>query len=113
VLEEHAIDAAPDPARELKLYDQVAKAGAELESVVTGKPVSDLLPKRGKVGGNSQAGMVGGGYGGAAPGGGYGRPSGGGGYGRPSGGYGAPRTGADRPGGGYGSPPRGNFGGAR
>ena len=111
VLEEPAFDAPPDPTRELKHYDQIAKAGAGLESLVTGKPVSDLLPKRGKVGGNTQAGMVGGGYGG----GGYGGGRAGGGYGRPGGGYGAPapRTGSDRAG-GYGSPPpRGNFGGAR
>jgi hypothetical protein len=112
VLEEPPLDAPVDPTRELKLYDQIAKAGADFESLVTGKPVSDILPKRGKVGGNAPAGTVGG-YGG-----GYGA-TGGGGYGRVGGspGYGgvAPRTSPDRS--GYGRvpapAPRGNFGGAR
>jgi hypothetical protein len=110
VLEEPAIDEPVDPARELKLYDQIAKAGADFESLVTGKPVSEILPKRGKVGGNQVAG--GGGYGGYGAGG-YG--AGGGGF-RPGGGAGygssGPRTMPDRsirtgPSGG------GNYGGAR
>ncbi|MEX2142069.1 MAG: hypothetical protein WD894_22575 [Pirellulales bacterium] len=105
VLEEPPPDALPDPSLELKLYDEIAKAGADFESLVTGKPVSDILPKRGKVGGNTQAGAVGG-YG--AVGGGYGRPGGGGGYGA------VPRTSSDRSG-GYGRvpPPSPSRGGAR
>jgi hypothetical protein len=111
VLEEPPLDAPVDPTRELKLYDQIAKAGADFESLVTGKPVSDILPKRGKVGGNAPAGTVGG-YGG-----GYGA-AGGGGYGRVGGspGYGgvAPRTSPDRSGYGRTGPaPSGNYGGAR
>jgi hypothetical protein len=113
VLEDPALDpnAIPDPFLEQKLYDKIAKAGADFESLVTGKPVSEILPKRGKVGGNMQAGAVGG-YGG----GGYGAA--GGGYGRGGGGapgYGgvAPRTSSDRSGYGRTAPPPGNFGGAR
>ena len=111
VLEEPALDEPIDPARELKLYDQIAKAGADFESLVTGKPVSEILPKRGKVGGNLAAG--GGGYGGGyGSGGGYGRPGGGPGYGGGGSGYGGPRTMPDRsirtgPSSG------GNYGGAR
>jgi uncharacterized membrane protein YgcG len=114
VLEEPALDEPIDPARELKLYDQIAKAGADFESLVTGKPVGEILPKRGKVGGNLAAG--GGGYGGGygSGGGGYGRPGGGAGYGSGGAGYGSggARTMPDRSI-RTGPAPSGNYGGAR
>jgi hypothetical protein len=105
-------NAQVDELAPIKLYDKIAKAGAEYESKVTGKAISDILPKRDPAGGNLAAAGGGGGYGR----GGYG--SGGGGYGR--GGYGSAGAGRDRAGygsarpggrGGYGSPRGG--GGAR
>lgn len=89
----------PDPfQQENKLYDAIAQSGAKFEALVTGKPESEILPKRDPLGGNTGAVGGGGGYGAA----GYGAPS--------RGGYGAPSRG------GYGVPtpsPRGGYGGAR
>ena len=64
--------APPDPLKEEKQYDKVADSGAKFESLVTGKPISEILPKRAPVGGNVQAGAVGGGGYGSAGGRGYG-----------------------------------------
>jgi hypothetical protein len=76
-----------DPLKEEKQYDKVADSGAKFESLVTGKPISEILPKRAPVGGNAQVGV--------APARGYG--------GRPS---------TDR--GGYRGPPaRGGYGAGR
>jgi hypothetical protein len=88
----------PDPfQQENKLYDAIAQSGAKFEALVTGKPESEILPKRDPLGGNTGAVGGGGGYGAA----GYGAPSRGG-YGAPSrGGYGVP---APSPRGGYGGP---------
>jgi hypothetical protein len=94
-------DIVPDPfMQENKLYDAIAQSGAKFEALVTGKPESEVLPKRDPVGGNTGAVSSGGGYGTT----GYGNT---GGYGRT--GYG--NTGRS----GYGSvppaqPSRGGYG---
>jgi hypothetical protein len=89
--------------QENKLYDSIAKTGAKFESLVTGKPENEILPKRDPVGGNTGA-VGGGGYGATGYGGtGYGATG--------RGGYGA--TGRS----GYGAVPPtrggGAYGGAR
>jgi hypothetical protein len=94
VLEEADPLQPADPLRQEKLFDKIAKSGAKFESLVTGKPESEILPKRGPLGGNAQAS---GGYGG-----------GGGGYGK-SGGYG--RSSMDRSSYGRGPAPVGRPGG--
>ena len=96
VLEEPDPLQAADPLRHEKLFDKIVKSGAKLESLVTGKPESEILPKRGPLGGNAQAA---GGYGG------------GGGYGRSSGGYG--RGSMDRSSGRPGSGGRQGYGSGR
>jgi hypothetical protein len=92
--------------QENKLYDAIVLAGAKFESLVTGKPESEINPKRDPVGGNQVTGG-GGGYGGAGYGGSRGG-YGGGGYG--GGGYGSP---ASRGYGASGPTSRGAYGGAR
>jgi hypothetical protein len=92
-----------DPLFKEKQFDLIAQSGAEFESLVTGKPVSEILPKRGPVGGNDVASVGFQGGGGRGPGGvGYPRTSGdrSGGHMRLPPGIGGPRGGR----GGYGMP---------
>jgi hypothetical protein len=106
-LVETAVLEEEDKAKRLELafYDTVADAGAKYESVVTGKPVTEIRPKRDPVGGNAPAagGYTGGGVG-------YGTTGRGGvGYGAAPG-YGRGGAGA---GSNYGRPQGGSFGGRR